>query len=98
LVAKLAVEAFDKRILRWLAWLNQFQLHAVLISPLVERFARELRPLIRANCAWITPKLRRLIEYARHVNSGDAVVHHQIDGLFGKVIDDGQAFQASTVG
>ena len=46
LVAELAVEALDVGVLRRLAGLDQAQLDAALVGPLVERPARELRPLV----------------------------------------------------
>ena len=48
LVAEFAVKRLDIGILRRLARLNQFQGDAVGVGPLVERAAREFRPLVRA--------------------------------------------------
>jgi hypothetical protein len=43
LVSKLAVEAFDVRVLCWLAGRNQLEIDAAVVGPSVERSAREFR-------------------------------------------------------
>ena len=46
LIPKPAVEALDEGILRRFARLDQLELHAVLVGPLVQRPACELRSLV----------------------------------------------------
>src|SRR5271170_2341927 len=70
LVAKLAVETLHIGVLRRFARLDQPQLDAALIGPLIERLAGELRALIGSNRARQTSESRRLVEHSRHVSFG----------------------------
>ena len=40
-----SVKALDERALSWLPSLDQFELNAVLVSPLIQCLARKFRPL-----------------------------------------------------
>src|SRR5678816_534196 len=48
-VPEATIEAFNERVLRRLAWCDEFQLHAIAIRPLIERPTGELRSLVGAN-------------------------------------------------
>src|SRR5690606_9065297 len=61
-VAEPTVEAFDVRVLRRLARLDQHQLDPVGMGPLVERTPRELRPLVGANDGGIAAETARGVE------------------------------------
>ncbi|SET25504.1 hypothetical protein SAMN05216412_104179 [Nitrosospira multiformis] len=49
LVTKAAIETLDIGILCRLSCLDQFELNAILVSPLIQRLAGEFRPLVSAN-------------------------------------------------
>ena len=83
LVAKWPVEAFNERVLCWLAGLNQFQFNAMLIGPLVECPASEPRSLVSADGLGITSESSRLIQYPCQIVSRDSEIHRQVDGLLG---------------
>src|SRR5574343_462369 len=69
LISESAVEAFDERILRRFACLDQLELHAVLVGPLVQSLAGEFRSLVCPDRLGIAPETRRLIEHPGHVMS-----------------------------
>jgi hypothetical protein len=43
------VETLDLGVLRWLARLDQFEVHTILIRPLIQGLAGKLRSLIRSD-------------------------------------------------
>ena len=60
-IPELTVEALYERVLGWLSWLYQLQLHVMVIGPLIQYFAGELWTLIRSDCCWITPEAGNLV-------------------------------------
>ena len=62
-LAELAMEAFDERILSWFARLNEVQLHFGAPRPTEHRFARELWSIVAHQCLWKCPTLRKPIEF-----------------------------------
>jgi len=74
LVPELAVEALDIRVLRRFTSLDEPQLDASLIRPLVQCPAGKLRSLVGPDDFRQGPKLRRLIEHPRDVLAGDPVI------------------------
>lgn len=97
LVPKLPVEAFHVSVLRRLAGLDEPQFDAVLVSPLIECFAGELRSLISPDRSGPPPESNRAIEYPRDVDAGDAVIDDDVDRLLAEIIDNRQALQPPTV-
>src|SRR6478752_2210200 len=59
-IAEATIEALDESVLRRFTWSDEFQLHAVVIGPLVQRPAGELRSLVSADRRRQTAKLRGL--------------------------------------
>src|SRR5262245_22293463 len=66
LVAELPVEALDEGVLHGLARLDEAQLDASLVGPLVQQPARELRSVVQYQRLGRTPALDHPIEDARH--------------------------------
>lgn len=97
-VAELAVERFNVGILRWLARLNQLQSDAVRIRPLVKRAAREFGSLVCSHCLGIAAKASCADQCPSDIQTGDAMVDDDVDSLFRKIVDDGQALHAPAVG
>src|SRR5262249_10812011 len=93
LVAELAVEALDVGVLVGLAWLDELELHAVAVSPLIERSAGELRTLIGPDRPRQSPKVPHLGEDARHIHARNAVIGDDLDRLLGEVVDQRQTLQ-----
>ena len=54
LISHLGVKAFAKRILCWLARLNESQLNVSFVRPLVKRAAGELRAVVDNDGLWIS--------------------------------------------
>ena len=69
LVPEPPVEALYERILCRFARLDQLELHAVPVSPLVQRLTGEFRSLVSPNRLGVAPETRCLIEYSCHVMS-----------------------------
>ena len=96
-ITELAVKAFDVRVLRWFSGLNQLQLYLVVIRPLVERSSSELRALVCTYRGWISAESCSPVQDAGYIVSGYRDINHQVDGLLGAVINDGQNLDASPV-
>ena len=60
LIPKTAIEALDIGILRRLSCLDQLELNAILVSPLIQRLAGEFRPLVSTDCPRQPTKLVQL--------------------------------------
>lgn len=95
---KPAVEALDEGILRRFARLDQLELHAVLVGPLVQCLAGKFWPLICPDRLEITPEAGCLIEHSGHVMSRYSEINGEIDGLLAEVIDDGQHLDPVAIG
>ena len=63
-LAHLAVEAFNERVLRRFSWLDKVQLHAGFFRPEVHRFRRELRAIVTDDGPRQFP--RDAVEFACH--------------------------------
>ena len=74
LVPEAAVEAFDKGILFRLAWLDEGERGAMLISPLIHSLAAKLRPVAAHNRAGIAAAPRDAIQGGDHVKRINVVV------------------------
>jgi len=96
-IPKPAVEALDERILRRFARLDQLELHAVLVGPLVQCLAGEFRPLVSPDRLGIAPETRRLIEHPGHVMSRYSEIDGEINGLLAEVIDDSQYLDSAAI-
>ncbi len=90
-VAEAAIERFDVGVLCRHARLDQLQLNAVPVSPLIQSSASELWALVGANCFGITAELSNAIQHSSHVLSRDRGIGHDLHGFLRAVVDDGQA-------
>ena len=90
LVAELAVEAFDVGVLRRFARLDQHQLHAVGLRPLVERPAGELGALIGSDCRRVAAETTDRFEQVRHALAVDPAGRRDLHRFLRAVIDDRQ--------
>ena len=96
-IPEFTVEALDVRILRWLAWLNQLQLYAMLISPLIECPAGKLWPLVCPDSFGVASEACSLIQHPCHLVARNTQVDNQVDCFLGAVVVDGQDFDPTTV-
>ena len=97
-VAELAVEALDVGVLGRLAGLDQQQLYAVGLRPLVQRSAGELRPLVGADRRRVAAESTGGLQQIRHALAVDAPGRFDDHGLLGAVVDHVQAFDRLAVG
>src|SRR5690554_1841218 len=75
LVSEAPIEAFDKAILSGLPRLDQLQFHPVVISPLVQRLAGELRSLVCPDSLRVASEGGYGIQGTGHLITRDAVGH-----------------------
>jgi hypothetical protein len=57
-----SIEAFDKSVLHESTWLDVLQADAVLVSPLLQRLADELRPIVESESGRLTADLDELVQ------------------------------------
>jgi hypothetical protein len=53
LVAKPTIERLNERIIRWLSWPAEVELHAVEVSPQIQAPRNELRTVVDSNRLWL---------------------------------------------
>src|SRR5688572_20200325 len=87
LVAELAVEALDERVLHGLAGPDEVQLHSALIRPGVERLAGELRSVVADDQFRRSAHDNELFENTRYATTADRRVHEQRQRLAREVVD-----------
>ena len=68
-VAEGSVEALHKRVLGWLAGLNEVQANAASVGPTVQSMADELRPVVRDDDFGQPTLLDELLEHSSHTSS-----------------------------
>src|SRR5436305_1398230 len=73
-ISKLAIKAFDIRVLRRLAGSNEFEINAAGVSPSIQSSAGELRSLIGTNGTRQSSKLTARFQSPHHVTARDTVV------------------------
>src|ERR1700676_2024269 len=89
-ITESAVEAFDERILDGLAWLDEAELHALLVGPLVEHAARELRPVVQLDLLRCPALHHDPAQDACHPPGWERGVDLDRQTLAGEDVDDGQ--------
>jgi hypothetical protein len=77
LISEAAVEAFDVRVLHWLAGLDEAQFHAVPGRPGLHRPASELRTVVGADDLRQAALGLDLVEHPRHVQRWDRAITEQ---------------------
>lgn len=97
-IPEAAVEAFDEGVLGGLAGLNQFELDAVPIGPLVQCPPRELWPLVGSDSSGIAAEGRDAVEDAGDIGAADGLICDDVDGFPRVVIDHGQALDPAAAG
>jgi len=73
-VAKPPVEAFDERVLRRLAGLNEMQSHAAIVSPSKHGEAPHLRAVVEYDSFRVSAAQGDVVEDARHALAGEREV------------------------
>jgi hypothetical protein len=76
-----SVETLDVRVLRRLARLNMHQLDLPFHAPRQKMPARQLRPVVAANCLRLSALGHDRIQHARHSPAGETRVHFQSQTL-----------------
>ena len=94
-VPELAVEAFDERILRRLARLDEGQRHVPLTRPEEHGLAGQLRPVIADNRGWQRALLRSLIQKLGQASAGNGRVHQLAVTLSAEIVHDVQHTKAT---
>ena len=89
-----AVETLDVGVLCRAARLDQQVLDTVLLSPGHEGPASEFRPVVRPDCLWVAPELRRPVQNAGDVMAAQAEVHRDVHAFVAEVVRHRQAFDA----
>ena len=97
-IPEASIETLNKRVLGWLAGLDEVQLDTRLLTPEEHGFAGHLRTIIEDQRAWPTTALHDLIEPSRHPGAGDANIHQLPNTQARVVIDDVQDPDAPTAG
>src|SRR5690606_2644401 len=67
LIPEFSVKALDVTILHRLSRLDQLQLNAMMVSPLIQCSASKFRPLIGSDGLWIASEGRYAIQGADHL-------------------------------
>src|SRR6266404_8292090 len=91
LIAQAAVEAFYKRVLRWLPRLDEGQRDAASIRPGIEHPTRKLRPVVHHNRGRESTAARELGEDFGDTTPRERAVHLDRQTLPREVIDDREA-------
>ena len=97
-ISKLAVETLDVAVLHRSARLDQDVANSMCLRPSHKNSTGELWAIIGAHCAWVSPKGGSPIQKPGNVQSGDAVIHSNIDTLVAEVIGYRQTLDAPTRG
>ena len=71
LVPKLAIQAFDKGILRWFAGLNKAKCDTCFLAPEEHSFASELGSIVTDHLLGLASHLTQLIEKSSHLTTTD---------------------------
>jgi len=87
-VSKLAVEAFDERVVVGLARPNKVELDACAVRPRVHDIPCELRAVVAPNRANLASQLGQSLEHLRNACCSDAEVDFDRQALVGEVVDD----------
>ena len=88
LVAEVAIERLDVGILSRLPGLDEIQLHAVRVRPLLERYRNEFRPVIDAKALRKSVKPNQFIEDSDDAGRGQRRVDLDREALARKGIND----------
>src|SRR5262245_14778751 len=97
LVAELAVEALDERILYGLAWPNEMKLHPYPVGPRVERLARELGAVVYDDAVGLTSFIHDSIQNPHDPLSRQRAIHLDRRALATEIIDDGQCPEGAAI-
>src|SRR5687767_7174766 len=96
-VAEGAVEAFDESVARGLGRLGVMQVDAVVLRPLMQRPAGELRAIVGDEHLGLAALAQQAFQRARYANAADGMVHDDSQTLARELIDDRQAAKTPSV-
>lgn len=98
LIPEASIEAFYEGVLGRFAGLNHLELDAMLVSPLIERLAREFWALVCADRPGVAPESGSLVKHPGDIHARNPKVCNQIDCFLAEIINDGQHLDPPTIG
>ena len=96
LISEALIDALNKAVLGRLSRLEQLQLNPVVVSPLVQSLAGELRPLVCSDSLRVASKSGYGIQSTGNLVTRDTVSDRDVETLLGEVIDNGQTLNPPT--
>lgn len=97
LVAERAIEAFDKRVVSWLARPTEVDLYAMMVSPQIHEATRELTAVINENSRGCAARRDQTIADIDNVLAAKAMTDSDSDRFSSKYVEHGQRADPSAV-
>ncbi len=97
-IAELAIEAFDESVLGGFARGNEVQLHLVLLRPVMQRLASELRAVVEGDGLGQAVGSGELRQHGNDARAPDAVIGPEGGTLAGEVIHQSEGAEAAAIG